>query len=102
MANPASIDNLPAVLEVTSTPSSVTLSATRSYTFSHNGVDTSGSADVNAIFCSIVAAVDADFSNEADKFILQSDREVIVGPNVTELKFGTAAGAPTMNCIPGT
>jgi hypothetical protein len=104
MANPASVgvdDHYPAVLVCTAGDSTVTLRPNRTYTVAHDGEQTDGTTDTATIYLAYDATADRDESEGANKAKLPSGRELVIGPGITVLHFGTESGTPTFTIIPG-
>jgi len=101
MANPTSIDGAPAVLAVPTSPAEqVTLNVDRAYTVTHTGKQAGGTTDVNDVYLSTSAAVDADASEGSDKYILAAGEAITLPPGIGVLKF-QSAGTPTIKVMPG-
>jgi len=100
MANPTSIDGRPAVFAAAVTPSQVLLNPDRSYLVGHIGKQTDGDADSADIYFATEAAVVADATAGADKYVLADGEYVTLPPGIGTLKFASA-GTPTFKLMPG-
>ncbi len=104
MANPYSIDHLPAVIVTSTAQDELFLDERREYTISHDGETNAGAADANTIYIAIRTASDEDdvvatSAEGTNKIKLRDGRSVVVGPSVRAIRHKTAAGAPTFTII---
>jgi len=104
MANPSSVgvaDADMAVLVSAAADGSITLNPQRTYTLAHDGEQNDGTTDTNTIYLANNATVVRTEAEGANKAKLLFGRELVVGPGITTLHFGTEAGTPTFTVIPG-
>jgi hypothetical protein len=105
MANPSSVgvdDANMAVLVTAASDGTVTLNPQRTYTVAHDGERNDGSTtDTSTIYLANDAVADRDGSEGANKAKLLFGRELVIGPGITTLHFGTEAGTPTLTIVPG-
>jgi hypothetical protein len=104
MANPTSVgvaDFNMAVLVCTAGDSTITLNPQRTYTLAHDGETNAGVTDTATIYLANDATVVRTEAEGANKAKLLFGRELVVGPGITTLHFGTEAGTPTFTVIPG-
>jgi hypothetical protein len=100
MANPVEIAGRPAVLATSGTPDQVKLDPDRSYLVGHSGKQEGGGNDSADVYLATSAAVDADGSSGADKYVLSDGEFVTLPPGIGLLKFASA-GTPTLKIMPG-
>ncbi len=104
MANPNSIDHLPAVIVTSTSQDELFVDEMREYTISHDGETNAGVADTNTVYIAIRTASDASdvvatAAEGTNKIKLLNGRSVVVGPSVRSIRHKTAAGAPTFTII---
>lgn len=103
MANVASIDETPSIVEATSTTRTVTLNPRKRYTIFHDGLENDDStASTGTIYIArgTVADVDDTGVEGQNNFRLKSGRAITIGPNWNAISFEAAAGDPTMSIVP--
>ncbi len=101
MGNPTRIDGELAVLVAGTTEKSVALNVKREYTLAHDSEDAAGDAATNTIYLATDdGSTVADATAGKNKFKLLAGRSVVIGPDVSAIKFRTAAGAPTFSVSP--
>ena len=92
--------NKPYVVGASTTEGTITLDRDREYTIKHNGLNASGSA-TDPIFFAYDEAVTASWAQDDNKFGLNANELVSIGPGCETLHYKTAAGTPTFSLIPG-
>ena len=103
MANPTSVDDVPAVIVTSTGGDDITLNPDRRYHVAHDGETNAGAASAVTVYLSFSAAVDADESEGADKAKLIAGRSIPVpaGTRLLRTKLKAAApSAPTITIVP--
>ena len=102
MANPTSVgvsSYAPAIVEVTTTASSVTLDPNKQYLIVHNGVSTAGAANTDVIWLATGTST-AALTAGSGQAILTTGKSLVLGPGISTLGFDVGANAPTMTVVP--
>ena len=100
MANPSSVGVIePALIEATTTASSVTLDKSIQYEITHSGLNTSGASTTDAILLATQDSTAALTAGDGQA-ILTTAVSVKVGPGVDTLKFDATTNAPTFTVWP--
>ncbi|MGE3667683.1 MAG: hypothetical protein AB7G51_13805 [Steroidobacteraceae bacterium] len=94
------IDVYPAVVAASSTPDTVALNPMVAYSIAHDAEDASGTPDENTIYLSFSDTVDADSSAGTNKAKLLAGRAMPIRRGVKQIRFASAAGAPTFTVVP--
>lgn len=101
MSTPSAIDGGLAVLEAATTERVVTLNRLREYTLRHDGEDTTGAADTNTVYLAINGSPPPDSAGGLDRFKLLNGSVVVIGPDVSSLRYKATSGAPTISISAG-
>ena len=104
MANPTSVgvadtDNNPATIVTSEVAVAVTLSRTKRYAIHHSGINSAAAAQVETIMCAVDTGTPAT-SEGADKFLLNINSPVEIGPGVTTLTLLSTANDPLVSVCP--
>ena len=103
MANPTSVDDVPAVIVTSTAGDDVTLNPDRRYHVAHDGETHTGAASALTVYLAFSAAVDPDESEGADKAKLIAGRSIPIPAGTrllrTKLKAGSAT-TPTITIVP--
>lgn len=91
----------PALVQITSTESVLTLQVDREYTLFHTGLDVSGNSTTNTVYGDYAGDRVADEAADTDKLVLLSGKAVTIGPGLDVYKLKTASGSPVIQVIPG-
>jgi len=92
-------DYNPAILEATTSPSTVTLDGNKQYQLIHNGIGEDGVAHTGYIMLGFNGAT-AEVTSGVDKAILSSGIIMTIGPGITTLKLDASADDPTVSVVP--
>lgn len=94
------IDVYPAVVAASVSPDTVELNPLLAYSFAHDGEDATGAPDENTIYLAFGDTVEADASTGTNKAKLLAGRALPIRRGVKQVRFATAAGAPTFTVVP--
>lgn len=91
----------PALVEVTSSNSILTLDPSRVYTLFHTGKDSAGSDATGDIFGDVSGDRVASYAADTDKVVIQSGKSIAIGPGFASYNVITASDSPMLQVIPG-
>jgi len=98
MALLATVEGQPVKVEATTTENHILLDS-QGYSIAHDGVDTAGAEELDAIFFSDQPGMTASHA-AGTKFTMVAFRAIDVPDKWRALYFRTAAGAPTFSVLP--
>jgi hypothetical protein len=96
------IDQYPALVEVTTAQVTLSVNPDRAYTIVHTGKDTNGATAEDVVIVSLDTNVTATWAEGTNKLPLQSGKTVAVGPGINNIALKQPAGssATTVTVVP--
>jgi hypothetical protein len=98
MALLATVEGQPVKVEATTNENHILVDS-QGYSLAHDGCDTAGAEELDAIFFSPVSGFTASHA-AGEKFALVAGRAIEIPDKWRTVYFRTAAGAPTFSVLP--